>query len=61
MHNGRCRLHGGLSTGPRTAEGPERLRQARTIHGWYSAVATAARRQAASDYRAFKAVLRDLA
>ena len=33
MANGRCRFHGGLSTGPRTAEGLERLRAARTIHG----------------------------
>lgn len=31
--NGRCYLHGGLSTGPRTAEGLERLRAARTVHG----------------------------
>lgn len=29
----RCRLHGGASTGPRTAEGLERLRAARTRHG----------------------------
>ena len=33
MPNGRCRLHGGCSTGPRTAEGLARLRAARTIHG----------------------------
>jgi hypothetical protein len=31
----RCRLHGGASTGPRTAEGLERLRAARTRHGAY--------------------------
>lgn len=35
MENGRCHLHGGKSTGPRTAEGLERLRSARTRHGWY--------------------------
>ena len=35
MANGRCRLHGGASTGPRTAEGLERLRAARTRHGAY--------------------------
>ncbi len=29
----RCRMHGGASTGPRTAEGLERLRAARTRHG----------------------------
>jgi len=28
MPNGRCRLHGGLSTGPRTPEGRERIREA---------------------------------
>jgi hypothetical protein len=32
----RCRMHGGRSTGPRTAEGMARLRAARTIHGRYS-------------------------
>jgi hypothetical protein len=37
MRNGRCRLHGGLSTGPRTAEGRERCRRARLTHGGYSA------------------------
>ena len=29
MRNGRCRLHGGLSTGPRTPEGLARSRRAR--------------------------------
>jgi hypothetical protein len=33
MPNGRCRMHGGCSTGPKTAEGLARLRAARTIHG----------------------------
>ena len=33
MPNGRYRLHGGCSTGPRTAEGLARIRAARTIHG----------------------------
>lgn len=37
MRNGRCRMHGGCSTGPRTAEGVERIRQARTRHGRYAA------------------------
>lgn len=32
----RCRLHGGLSTGPRTAEGRARVRAAVTRHGRYS-------------------------
>ena len=29
----RCRMHGGLSTGPRTADGLERMRAAKTTHG----------------------------
>jgi hypothetical protein len=33
MANGRCRLHGGKSTGPRTAEGLARLAAANTTHG----------------------------
>jgi len=36
MRNGRCRLHGGLSTGPRTPEGLARSRRARWRHGRYS-------------------------
>jgi hypothetical protein len=43
MPNGRCRLHGGCSTGPTTAAGLERLRAARTKHGRYSAKALAFR------------------
>jgi hypothetical protein len=37
MRNGRCRMHGGASTGPRTLEGLQRIIQARTIHGSYGA------------------------
>ena len=37
MANSRCRLHGGMSTGQRTAEGMERMRRAKTKHGSYSA------------------------
>jgi hypothetical protein len=41
MKNGRCRMHGGLSTGPRTPEGLARSRRARLTHGGYSAHARA--------------------
>ena len=41
--NGRCRLHGGLSTGPKTAEGIERMRRAVTKHGRYTQKAKAER------------------
>ena len=44
MRNGRCRLHGGLSTGPKTLEGIERIRQAVTKHGRYSKQANAERK-----------------
>src|SRR3954466_1055051 len=33
MPAGRCRIHGGASTGPRTAAGLERMRAAKTTHG----------------------------
>ena len=36
MPNGRCRMHGGMSTGPRTPEGLEAIRRSRNIHGFYS-------------------------
>src|SRR5262249_51497332 len=36
MPNGRCKLHGGKSTGPRTPEGLERSRRANWKHGYYS-------------------------
>lgn len=42
--NGRCRFYGGLSTGPRTTEGLERMRAAKTIHGAYGAEARDSRR-----------------
>jgi hypothetical protein len=44
MTNGRCRLHGGKSTGPRTLEGLERSRKANYKHGLYSAEIIAERR-----------------
>ena len=34
--NGRCRLHGGASTGPRTLDGRERISQANLRHGKYT-------------------------
>jgi hypothetical protein len=44
MRNGRCRLHGGRSTGPRTEAGIERIRAARTRHGLWSPESRAFRR-----------------
>jgi hypothetical protein len=41
MPNGRRKVHGGKSTGPRTPEGLERSKRARWKHGYYSREATA--------------------
>jgi hypothetical protein len=42
-HNHRCRLHGGLATGPRTKEGLARLTASKITHGRF----TRAKREAA--------------
>jgi hypothetical protein len=39
MSNGRCRLHGGKSTGPKTTEGIESIRRAVTRDGRYTKAA----------------------
>ncbi|MFC0387571.1 HGGxSTG domain-containing protein [Roseomonas vinacea] len=44
MPNGRCRMHGGASTGPRTPEGQARCRAARLKHGQRGAEAREAAR-----------------
>lgn len=36
MANGRCRFHGGMSTGPRTEKGKKRARAAVLKHGFYT-------------------------
>jgi hypothetical protein len=46
MANGRCRMHGGASTGPRTAEGLANSRRSRWKHGRYSASKIQNRRSA---------------
>ena len=51
MANGRCRMHGGPSTGPRTPEGLERSRKSGWKHGYYSAEAKQVRREARQQYR----------
>ncbi|WP_331287653.1 MULTISPECIES: HGGxSTG domain-containing protein [Methylobacteriaceae] len=54
MANGRCRMHGGASTGPRTAEGLARSKRAAWKHGRRSARYVALKRlvkQAARDLR----------
>ena len=60
MPNGRCRLHGGKSTGPRTAEGLERCRTANWKHGFYSKQSLAERRQVRELIRNSAQLLREL-
>lgn len=36
MPNGRCRMHGGASTGPKTPDGLKRSKRANWKHGHYS-------------------------
>jgi hypothetical protein len=58
MPNGRCRMHGGCSTGAKTPEGIERIRAARTKHGRYSAASIAQRRAARQAIREIRALLK---
>lgn len=46
-HNGRCRLHGGASTGARTPEGVQRISEANIKHGRQTRDKLAAQRHAA--------------
>ena len=57
MANGRCRLHGGKSTGPKTREGAERARQAALRHGFYTAEAKKERRIARAALVGLRAAL----
>jgi len=45
MLNGRCRMHGGKSTGPKTIDGKERSRQAHFKHGYYTQVCISERKE----------------
>lgn len=45
MKNGRCRFHGGKSTGPKTLEGKARSRRANWRHGHYSREAQEERKE----------------
>jgi hypothetical protein len=61
MTNGRCRIHGGTSTGPRTAAGRARIAAAHTTHGGYGKASREAARQVRvfmAETRAFLAALR---
>ena len=45
MANGRCRLHGGKSTGPKTEEGQRKSAFANLKHGFYTQDAIAERKR----------------
>ena len=57
MVNGRCRMHGGRSTGPRTAEGKARIAAAAFKHGHYTAGAKRERAEARAAYLVLRAML----
>jgi len=54
MANGRCRIHGGTSTGPKTSEGIENIRKAQTKHGQRSAEAIRRRKEGTALRREIK-------
>lgn len=57
-HNGRCGLHGGLSTGARTPEGLERISEANLKHGRCTKDKLKRQRRAAEVGRECKAKLK---
>jgi hypothetical protein len=57
MANGRCRLHGGKSTGPRTVAGLARSRTARLAHGLRSAEVIELRAAAVAASRRLRALV----
>jgi hypothetical protein len=60
MANGRCRLHGGKSTGPRTPEGLARSRAARLVHGYRTRELIGLRSRAALAARRLRCLTRGL-
>jgi hypothetical protein len=60
MPNGRCRLHGGLSTGPLTKEGLARSRMARFKHGGCSEQAREQNRRINTLIRQYRETLKEI-
>ena len=60
MKNGRCRMHGGKSTGPKTLEGLERSRRANWKHGYYSQEASEERRMLRQLLKMYKEDIKDI-
>jgi hypothetical protein len=61
MQNGRCRMHGGTSTGPRTEAGLVRSRRTNWKQGRYSAKAKLEAKLLRQFLRVCKAQCRDIA
>ena len=59
-HNGRCRLHGGLSTGAKTSNGLQRISAASLKHGRYTKEKIEAQKKSASVGRKVKGELKRL-
>ena len=57
---GRCRLHGGASTGPRTKEGLKRLADSKTIHGRFTKLERAKAKARAEQGRIIRRELKEL-
>jgi len=57
MPNGKCRLHGGASSGPKTTEGLERAKKSNWKHGRFSVSAKARRKEGAGLLREVKSLL----
>ena len=57
---GRCKLHGGASTGPRTKDGLARLTEARTKHGKFTKEKRAEARRFAEQGRQMRGELKEL-
>ena len=57
---GKCKLHGGRSTGPKTPEGLERIIKSRTTHGNFSKDRRERARQFAKHGRQLRAELKEL-
>lgn len=60
MPNGKCRLHGGFSTGPKTPEGLSRSRKANWQHGEFSQRTKQEQRRTRAFFKETKAFLREI-
>ena len=58
--NGRCRVHGGASTGPRTEEGRARISEANLRHGRYTKDKLEKRRENVANGREIRKELRQM-